>query len=91
MLGPLPPPVEAPVVTATSLRVLVAVFAGQSTKSLVSSNVQKLLNEFAENDGGAAGLIDVLLCLYDNSDWSDVPWTALPSTVTVRGVRQMKW
>jgi hypothetical protein len=83
MLGPLLSSARG---SADSLRVFVAVFAGTHTKAIVSSNIQLILSSHAASD-----TVDVLLCLYDNSDWSDLAWTSQSNVVTVRAIKQMKW
>jgi hypothetical protein len=66
-------------------RALVAVCAGGATQALVSANVARLL-------GATAGpVVDVMLFVYDTSDWREEPWASHPGVVTVRAAGQMKW
>lgn len=92
LIGPLPAPVpkgDAP----TPLSVIVAVFSGAGSKHRVNANVRALHASAAS----AGVLLSVLLCVYDDSDWSDVPWVANAnahpgfSVVVIRGRGQMKW
>ena len=104
LLGPVPAEVAAgsgapagappPAVAAAPkpLRVLVATFAGSRTKAFVARNIGRMLSDGARCDAiGRCVDVDVLLCTYDDTDWSTEPWASSTRVVTVRASGQMKW